>query len=496
MQTKFIKFGLQFTIYAASLTMFCFIAHADQPYFKQAILENTTLLTKTSHTSDGSDRAKNGIPRFVGSLGANATTYKGYQYAIFYTAKDRGGYGDLFAEVQIARRKLNDAVWQYSTLPVYRLTSDDAHNRASIAISKGDGVIHVAFDHHNTPRINYAHTAIGVADNPSQHEWNDTVFNFERNMGFEKDAIGRVTYPTFHPLPGGNLLMYFRTGGSTQGAMTLAKYNAAKSEWESIRKISSRAGHYANTVTTNKAPSFRGPYTTGGPKIDENGRIHISWLFREKPINCNIGGSGGGRDCNHGLYFAYSDDEGVTWYNNDGLLIANTQQSQAISIETAGIQVADISTLLRPSNVALNSVIDSETGDYYAFVEHIDEQSGTSLLHRYKRTVDAQWHSEAYDLSSPNVSLRIIGDHMFAFAGRTEANIYYSTRDSNFSKWQTIALPKVLDEVAISRGYISWDLSMLESGRVSVLWHQEPEGAQYGMPSAIHTFDFNIGSED
>ncbi|MGY0314124.1 hypothetical protein ACV4QK_19820 (plasmid) [Alteromonas macleodii] len=85
------------------------------------ILLGNSLLVDKSHTSDGSDRAENGKPRFSGVMGAQAVTYNGYQYVVYYTAKDRGGYGDLFAEVVVARRKITGHDWQHATLPVYRL---------------------------------------------------------------------------------------------------------------------------------------------------------------------------------------------------------------------------------------------------------------------------------------------------------------------------------------------------------------------------------------
>ena len=353
--------------------------------FKEAKMLQHSLLINTSHTSDGSDRAKNNTPRFVGSLGADAITYKGYQYVVYYSAKDRGGYGDFFAEVMIARRKIDSSTWEYSTLPVYRLTSNDAHNRASIAISKGDGTIHITFDHHNTPRINYARSLVGVADKPESTVWNDQVFTFQRNMGFANDAVDPVTYPTFHDLPDGNLLMYFRSGGSTDGAMTFARYDAKQSLWSFVRKTSSSEGFFEKNVTGNKMPSLRGPYTTGGPKIDENGRIHISWLFREKPVNCNLGGTNEGQDCNHGLYYAYSDDEGVTWFNSNNQLIADTSKGQYISVETQGLEVANIPTSLKPSNVSLNAILDPITGSYHVLIEHKTRSTGENLLHRYVR---------------------------------------------------------------------------------------------------------------
>lgn len=480
------------------LVMLSFVSEAKSDnalsLFKHAKILQHTSLTKSSHTSDGSDRAKNGKPRFVGSLGADTITYKGYQYGVFYSAKDRGGYGDFFAEVMIARRKIGTSNWEYSTLPVYRVTSNDAHNRVSIAISEGDGTIHIAFDHHNTPRINYARTLPGVADKPESTIWNDQVFSFQRNMGFAKNAVERVTYPTFHTIPGGNLLMYFRSGGSTQGAMTFARYDAKQSKWTFVRKVSTAEGFFAKNVTGNKAPSFRGPYTTGGPKIDENGRIHISWLFREKPVNCNPGGTNGGRDCNHGLYYAYSDDQGVTWFNSSGKLIADTSQGQFMSVETQGLEVADIPTLLKPSNVSLNAILDPVTGNYHVLIEHKTSPTDDTLLHRYVRDRKGKWTVELFDFSAASVKMKILGDQMFAFAGRTEAKVYYANRKTGFTDWQQVIIPKSPDtQNTIEKGYINWDLSLLDSGRVSLTWHQEPKNKTYGKGAPIYTYDFSIG---
>ncbi|WP_371193803.1 BNR-4 repeat-containing protein [Glaciecola sp. SC05] len=478
-----------------SLSMYHSISAADElTLFSRAELSQQSMLTAASHTSDGSDRARNGKPMFQGPLGASAISYNGYQYVIYYSARDRGGFGDFFAEVIIARRKEGSDKWQHSTLPVYRVTSHDAHNRASIAISRGDGAIHISFDHHNTDRVNYARTIKGVADNPEAVVWDDKVFAFERNMGLGKDAVGRVTYPTFHDLPTGNLLMYFRSGGSTRGEMTLARYDANRSEWDFVRKISSRDGRFVKTVTDNTESTSRGPYILGGPKVDANGRMHISWLFRERPVNCNPGGSNDGRDCNQGLYYAYSDDEGITWHRSSGELVVDTSKGEKLSVETQGLQVIDIPTPLMPSNVSLNSVIDAKTGIYHAFIEHKPSPSENSILHRYQREKDGSWHTQDFGFSASNVSVRTIGDRMFAMTGRQQAKIYYSRRENDFTDWQEIPLSKLATEPhTIESGYITWDLSLIASGKLSLIWHRQPENDEYGQSSPIYVYDFKIG---
>ncbi|WP_287009321.1 BNR-4 repeat-containing protein [Alteromonas sp.] len=456
------------------------------------ILLGSSLLVGKSHTSDGSDRAVDGKPRFSGVMGAQAVTYKGYQYVIYYTAKDRGGYGDLFAEVVVARRKVTGHDWQYATLPVYRLTSDDAHNRQAIEISKGDGAIHISFDHHNSDRINYARTAAGVADHPETVDWNDDIFKFKRNLGFSNDAVSRVTYPKFYSLDSGNVLMYFREGGAAKGEMRLALYDAKNSDWQFIRNLSSNDGVYLQNVNGNKKPSTRGPYLAGGgPKFDANGRMHISWVFREKPINCNPGTSNGS-DRNHGIYYAYSDDEGLTWYNNASNLVADTREGEVLSVETPGLEAVHVPTTLRPSNVSHNSVIDTKTGDYHLLLSHKTSLDGPARVHHYVRDISGKWQKRVSDFNASNVTLTFLDDRLFAFAGRGDARIFYSDRTDGFTEWHKIEMPNVDNElVTIEGGYITWDLSLLSHGVASIVWQHAPK--INGEPSPIYVYDFELG---
>ncbi len=44
-------------------------------------------LASASHTSDGTERARGGPPRFMGALGARAISFNGYQYVNYYTGR-------------------------------------------------------------------------------------------------------------------------------------------------------------------------------------------------------------------------------------------------------------------------------------------------------------------------------------------------------------------------------------------------------------------------
>jgi hypothetical protein len=99
-------------------------------------------------------------PNRVHRINANSfqqnaiTTIKGWQYAAFYTDEIKGEKKDG-CSVNLARRQIlpsgtleTTGAWHTFLFEDYKQTVDDGHNTISIGICKGDGTIHVAFDHH------------------------------------------------------------------------------------------------------------------------------------------------------------------------------------------------------------------------------------------------------------------------------------------------------------------------------------------------------------
>jgi len=462
---------------------------AASPMFNKATLTNQVRLTASSHTSAGTDfPLGNGNPNFVGSMGAAVLTYNGYQYAAYYSERDRVAGDDTYAELIIARRTVEPiGDWEESVLQNYRVMSEDTHNRIEMSISEGDGVIHLTFDHHNTRGFNYAKSAEGVADNPANTVWNDTIFTYERALGFSNPSQFSVTYPSFSAFPGGNLILYARHGHANGGHMLLSRYDAENSIWVSSELISSRDGTY------NGNESERGLYTAGGMKVSPDGDLHVAWVFREEPVNCNPG-TRTGLDCNHGLYYAKSEDEGVTWVNTMGAEVADTSIGDEITVEDAGLEVIPIPTALTPSNVSISSALDPVTGQMHVLIAHKTSATGPTRTHHYYRTADGTWDGGESGFNASNVELRFNGDQMFAFAGRSDADIYYSLRDENFQTWRQIDLPPVNGSPStISNGYSTWDTTHLSEGTVTVMWHRP--AANIGDPAPIDAYKFSLTEE-
>jgi len=451
---------------------------------KRAYITGWDELASASHVSDGMERSRDGKPRFEGPLGAQAVSYNGYQYVVFYSGRDRSKpRGEAASYVVVSRRKLGAFAWEHSILTDYKITSDDAHNRQTIGVSEADGRIHISFDHHARAKMNYAVTAAGVATNPESVVWNNDVFTYKENLGRDPDKKLNVTYPSFTQFPGGNLVVYFRSGGSYGGEMRLARYDAATSEWGTVRSISSKRGTFEGRETS------RGPYL-GDAKamhVGPGGSLHASWVFRERP--CDYTTSRRSETfCNHGLFYAWSKDEGRTWLRADGSQIADTEAGEAISIDNIGGPVVEVPKGLGPSNPSITSTVDPETGDMHTLLRHLDRRGGTSFYYHYLGQPDGAWTKTQTNFDGNTASLAVVGDRLYAFVGRDKGQIYYAERKDKFRKWKRL-------EVQIEKGrkfdprggFITWDLSQVETGRVTLMWHRKPEKS--GVSSALQLFD-------
>lgn len=79
------------------------------------------------------------------------TTINGWQYAVYYTEEMKNADNSV-CYVNLARRTVDSGLraetWEKLTFRDYEQTADDGHNTISVGVCKGDGTIHLAFDHH------------------------------------------------------------------------------------------------------------------------------------------------------------------------------------------------------------------------------------------------------------------------------------------------------------------------------------------------------------
>ena len=206
------------------------------------------------------------------------------QYISFY---DKNG------RVIIGKRAMGDGFWELTKTP-YKGKVSDAHRGISLGLD-GDGVLHVAFDHHLSPLNYFCMNAAG--DIPLIEEKTMTGLNEEK-----------VTYPEFYPMPDGGLLFAYRSGASGNGNMVLNRYSSGNREWRQLHE---------NLIDgENERNAYWQIF------VDRSGIIHLSWVWRET----------GAVETNHDLCYARSTDGGITWERSDGTLY-----DLPITMETAEV---------------------------------------------------------------------------------------------------------------------------------------------------------------
>lgn len=269
-------------------------------------------------------------------------SHNGYQYITYYNANRR---------VCISRRKLPWGNWETIQFLDYDFKSDDSHNVVSMGICPNDGTIHLAFDHHVHP-LHYRVSKKGLATNPEAMAWTAAAFGPIIDE-LEKNKPIRITYPKFWQTPEGNLQMNYRVRGSGDGDRMLVDYNAKTGKWENTRQIDSALGFFEDVLGKSET---RCSYPNGYD-YDVNGRLHVTWVWREDS-----------QGANHDLMYAFSDDAGFTWKNNDGKVL-----NEVINVNSSGIVVQSIPRVLGLMNDH-GQVIDSK-GRVHAVMYHATKET-------------------------------------------------------------------------------------------------------------------------
>ena len=200
----------------------------------------------------------------------SVVSHNDIQYAAYY---------DSSSHVVVAKRTHGSTNWEIKKTG---LTGNirDAHNSISI-MTDGDGYLHISWDHHNNP-LHYAKSiAPGSLD-----------FGMQESMTGSNES--RATYPEFHKLANGDLLFLYRDGSSGNGNLVLNRYRLKSQKWERIN---------SNLLD---GQGERNAYWQAC--VDDKGRFHISWVWRETPDVAS----------NHDLCYARSDDGGQTWVRSNG----------------------------------------------------------------------------------------------------------------------------------------------------------------------------------
>ncbi|WHX17340.1 BNR repeat-containing protein [Streptomyces malaysiensis subsp. malaysiensis] len=407
-------------------------------------------------------------------------TYKGYQYAVWYTA-DRSAV--------IGRRALTARNWQTVTLP-HRLTIDDSHNVISMGISRIDGRLHLNMDSHSSGFF-YVQSVAGLVDDPAGHPWTTAQFGAVQTTLDGLPLTSQFTYPQFIATPDGRLQLSYRSGVSGNGRNALAEYDG--SDWTALGAWSSATGTYTSEHGSSTA---RNMYLHGidyGP----DGRLHAFYTWREQS---NAVMCAGGGLTNHDTGYAYSSDRGRTWRNATGAVVGTTGGSDTVAVGDAGTVVDP----LGPDHSLMNqeSQATDSAGLPHALISYVpgrfgqcttdyvaDRTANGRTFHLFK-DASGTWKKTEIPvaLGSSQRSHLVFDRYDNAYAVMPYGRIVAASKSSGWTDWKTLFDGSGLNafgEVVVD------DTRLTQDGVLSYLYQRKSSGTT---PSALRVIDFALPS--
>jgi len=400
------------------------------------------------------------------------TSFRGWQYAGWF---DGGGV------LAVARRRLSDGPWQAVRFTDYVICHQDAHNCVSIGIS-GDGVVHLAYDHHIHP-LHYRRSRAGIALDPEQADWNANAFTATQDHLGDGQAISHFTYPMLFSGPDGLLQLCYRTGSSGDGDWHLATWDAQRALWASEGTLFSRSGRYLDSASRCAYPN---PLRYG-----PDGRLHVTWTWRERPAD-------GITDLrtNHDLCHAWSADRGRTWQRSDGGDLATP-----IAIDAQG-------TIVRPARyrwgrMNTNTQCIDPRGRVHVIDWQHDQAAAEASLdlntwryHHHCREVDGTWSTRVLPIlgRKPQLLVDAAGTAWLVCTQGENRNYHgcdpggrltLLSAPEGWSDWQMVwsAEGCFVGEPQVDQA--RW----VETQRLAIYAQERP--AAPGEPSPLHAFDID-----
>ena len=276
------------------------------------------------------------------------TTYGKIQYTAYYDSDEY---------VVLAKRNIHSDKWivQRSN---FKGDATDAHKSISI-VADGSGVVHLAWGQHNN-RLNYAKT----------NGKGSLVLGAKLTMLGESE--NKVSYPEFYKMANGDLLFFYRDGGSGNGNLMINRYNVSKQNWIRVQ----------NNLIDGEGK--RNAYWQA--TIDRTGTIHVSWVWRESPDVSS----------NHDLCYAKSIDGGQTWMKS------NNEKYQ-LPINAGNAEYA----LIIPQKSELinqTSMFADHKGNVFIASYWRDRSSAVPQYHLVYRN-DGKWNTENLNFRKTSFSL-------------------------------------------------------------------------------------------
>ncbi|MDO0938634.1 BNR repeat-containing protein [Streptomyces sp. DG2A-72] len=405
-------------------------------------------------------------------------TYKGYQYAVWYTA-DRNAV--------VGRRALGATTW--STVKVgHTLRYNDSHNVISMGVSRTDGRLHLNMDSHSDG-FTYVKSVAGLMDNPAGLSWTASRFGAPQSTLDGLALTSQFTYPQFMATPEGRLQLSYRVGISGNGRNALAEYNG--STWTALGEWTSSTGTYTSEHGSSTA---RNMYLHG-IDYDKNGRLHSFFTWREQ--NNAVMCSGGGIT-NHDTGYVYSDDRGRTWRNNAGTVVGTTGGSDKVAVTDSGLVVDS----LNPDHSLMNqeSQFTDSSGLPHAIISYVpgrfgqcttnyvSDRTANGRAFHVRKNSSGTWQKTEIPvaLGSSQRTRLVLDKYDNAYAVFPFGRIAGASKASGYTDWKLLFDGSGLNafgEVVID------EMRIAQDNVLSVMYQEKSSGTT---PSALRVVDFRL----
>ncbi|WP_141208279.1 BNR repeat-containing protein [Streptomyces griseorubiginosus] len=405
-------------------------------------------------------------------------TYKGHQYAVWYTSTGNAVVG---------RRALGGSTWSKVTLS-HVLKASDSHNVISLGVSKADGRLHLNMDSHSDGFF-YVKSIAGLADDPAGTAWSSSVFGAVQTSLDGLALTSQFTYPQFISTPDGKLQLSYRAGVSGNGRNALAEYDG--SSWTALGEWSSATGTYTGEHGSSTA---RNMYLHG-IDYDRNGRLHSFFTWREQnaAVMCSSGGI-----TNHDTGYVYSDDRGRTWRNNAGTVVGTTGGSDKVAVTDAGLVI----DALNPDHSLMNqeSQFTDSAGLPHAIISYVPGRFGQCTTNyvadrtangrafHVRKSSSGTWQKTEIPvvLGSSQRTKLLLDRYDNAYAVFPFGRIAAASKASGYTDWKILFDGSGLNafgEVVIDETRVAQDHVL------SFLYQEKSSGTT---PSALHVVDFAL----
>lgn len=361
-------------------------------------------------------------------------SYGAYQYSAYWDAADVTT-GDIY--LKVTRRKLSD-----NSLQSVRLDGtggaitealanvNDGHNTVILGISPKDGRVHMSFSAHSAPH-HYIKSSSGCM---TQTTFSSGTCTFTSSSSQASPTTeDRLTYPQYFNDADGDLYMGYRHRSSDNSDYYLNKYNN-NGTWTSMGMVFH--GYNAGQDWDADGPAgpignstHRGIYPWSW-RFDVNDRLHVMWNWRESPQEA------AGLSVQHDVYYAYSDDYGVTWKNNNATTVG--------TIDSDPITVLDTSTMVLsvPGGYWLGAGImelDSNNQPHasipYSDVQTLVQAEANMRQAHFWRTADGTWSKQFIQPTGDGLPMAYGGAMLFD--GADDAHYFYAQYDRDWTPWNS-----------------------------------------------------------